>query len=105
MFVLLFRGAIAPFTGSRGGNTETGDKSGEMAASRWERVAGRMTPAFGGARRASEDRRRDELHGGTETARSGQRGEQAESEAKTETALFGVRIRRSFVGLRKSGSR
>ena len=52
----------------------------------------------------SEDRRRDELHAGTETARSGQRGDQAESEAKTETALFGVRIRRSFVGLRKSGS-
>ena len=97
-------GAIAPFTGSRGGNTETGDKSGEMAASRWERVAGRMTPGFGGARRASEDRRRDELHAGTETARSGQRGEQAESQAKTEAALFGVRIARSFVGLRESGS-
>src|SRR5258708_16850212 len=102
MFVLLFRGAIAPFTGSRGSNTETGDKSVEVAASRSERVAGRMTPGFGGVRRASEDRRRDELHAGRETDRSGQRGEQAESQAKTETALFGVKIRRGFVGLHKT---
>src|SRR5229473_8204969 len=64
-----------------GSNTETGDKSGEVAASRSERVPGRMTPGFGGARRASEDRRRDELHAGTERARSGHRGEQAESQA------------------------
>src|SRR5712692_6286491 len=31
---------------------------------------------FGGARRASEDRRRDELRAGTRTTRSGQLGEQ-----------------------------
>jgi hypothetical protein len=57
-----------------GSNPETGDKSGEMAAPRSERVAGRMTPGFCGVRRASEDRRRDELRGGARTTRSGQLG-------------------------------
>src|SRR5215472_4666730 len=55
-----------------GSNPETGDKSGEMAASRSERVASRMTRGFGGVRRASEDRRRNELRAGKQATRSGQ---------------------------------
>jgi len=44
-----------------------------MPASRSKRVAGGVTQDFGGARRASEDRRRQNLHAGTRAARSGHR--------------------------------
>src|SRR5260370_1489138 len=44
---------------------ETGDSSEEIGASRSKRVARLSAKAFCGARDASGDRRREDLHGGT----------------------------------------
>src|SRR5579885_2207526 len=72
----VFGELLLPSPPAEGAIPKQRDKSGEMAASRSQWVASRMTTGFGGVRRASEDCRRGELRAGTQTTRSGQEGEQ-----------------------------
>src|ERR1700738_1860168 len=56
---------LLPSPPAEGAGPETENKSDEMTAFRSKRVASGVTRLFRGARRASGDRRRATLHGGT----------------------------------------
>src|SRR5258708_35048272 len=81
-FVLLFRGALAPFTTGRGSNDPKGEtRSEDIGVFRSEQAARVSATAFRGASRASGDLRRKRLHAGTRNFIAAKRGKRTNSSA------------------------
>src|SRR5579862_8009714 len=74
MIVLLFRELLAPFTKQRGGKVpKQRTRAKRLVRPGWNGSHAGVTHAFGGAKRASGDRRRRDLLAGTRQSQSGEK--------------------------------